>query len=162
MVRTGYKLGSHPVPLDDRPRTDAGTDAGTDTIKVYTDSTLQLTVTDDDPLPPGGVAFGGNGTLWDPGLAAPCCVGPSQGDGVLRTLRRVKGRIKKVVTNSGDLNATIRYYYDGQKIIETRDGSGNLYQQFIAPLTRRPPRCGDAALRHAGFACCGESRVDDP
>ena len=39
--------------------------AGTDTIKVYTDSTLQLTVTDDDPLPPGGVAFGGNGTLWD-------------------------------------------------------------------------------------------------
>jgi len=34
-----------------------------------------------------------------------------------------------------------------------------MVQQFIAPLTRRPPRSGDAALRHARFACCGESRA---
>ena len=40
-------------------------------------------------------------------------------------------RIKKVVSNSGDLEATTRYYYDGQKIIETRDGSNNMVQQFI-------------------------------
>ena len=40
-------------------------------------------------------------------------------------------RIKKVVENSGDLDATVVYLYDGQKIIETHDGSGNLYQQFI-------------------------------
>ncbi|UCC31409.1 MAG: RHS repeat-associated core domain-containing protein, partial [Phycisphaerales bacterium] len=40
-------------------------------------------------------------------------------------------RIKKVVTNSGDQDGTVVYFYDGWKIIETRDGSGNLYQQFI-------------------------------
>ena len=40
-------------------------------------------------------------------------------------------RIKKVVTNSGDQDGTAVYLYDGWKIIETRDGSGNLYQQFI-------------------------------
>ncbi|UCC29851.1 MAG: RHS repeat-associated core domain-containing protein [Phycisphaerales bacterium] len=40
-------------------------------------------------------------------------------------------RIKKVVTNSGSQDGTVVYLYEGQKIIETRDGSGNLYQQFI-------------------------------
>jgi RHS repeat-associated protein len=40
-------------------------------------------------------------------------------------------RIKKVVSNSGSLDATWVYFYDGQKIIETRDGSGNMVQQFI-------------------------------
>ncbi len=40
-------------------------------------------------------------------------------------------RAKKVVTNSGDFDGTFVYDYDGQKIIETRDGSGNLYQQFV-------------------------------
>jgi RHS repeat-associated protein len=40
-------------------------------------------------------------------------------------------RIKKVVTNSGDFDGTVVYLYDAQKIIETRPGSGNLYQQFI-------------------------------
>jgi len=40
-------------------------------------------------------------------------------------------RMKKTVTNSGDLEGTVVYYYDGQRIIETRDGSGNLAQQFI-------------------------------
>jgi RHS repeat-associated protein len=39
--------------------------------------------------------------------------------------------MKKVVTKSGDYDGTVVYFYDGQKIIETRDGSGNLYQQFI-------------------------------
>ena len=40
-------------------------------------------------------------------------------------------RMKKVVTNSGDSDGTVVYLYDGQKIIETRNGSGTLYQQFI-------------------------------
>ena len=40
-------------------------------------------------------------------------------------------RLKKVVTNAGQYDGTVVFYYDGWKIIETRDGSGNLYQQFI-------------------------------
>ncbi len=40
-------------------------------------------------------------------------------------------RIKKAVEDSGDPDGTVVYLYDGQKIIETRDGSENLYQQFI-------------------------------
>ena len=40
-------------------------------------------------------------------------------------------RLKKVVTNAGDHNATVIYLFDGQKIIETRDGSENMVQQFI-------------------------------
>ena len=40
-------------------------------------------------------------------------------------------RIKKVVTNAGPDNGTVVFYYNGWKMIETRDGSGNLYQQFI-------------------------------
>jgi RHS repeat-associated protein len=40
-------------------------------------------------------------------------------------------RAKKVVTHSGDHDGTVVYLYDGQKIIETRDGSENLFQQFI-------------------------------
>ncbi len=40
-------------------------------------------------------------------------------------------RAKKVATNSGDYDATVVYLYNGQKIIETRDGSGNVLQQFI-------------------------------
>ena len=40
-------------------------------------------------------------------------------------------RIKKVVTNSGQHDKTEVYLYDGQKIIETRDGSNNMVQQFI-------------------------------
>ena len=38
-------------------------------------------------------------------------------------------RVKKVVTNSGDHDGTTVYYYHGQQIIETRDGSGNLTMQ---------------------------------
>ncbi len=40
-------------------------------------------------------------------------------------------RMKKVVTNSGDLDGTTVYFYEGQKICETRDGSGNMVAQFI-------------------------------
>ena len=40
-------------------------------------------------------------------------------------------RLKKVVTNTGQHDGTVVFYYGGWKIIETRDGSGNLYQQFI-------------------------------
>jgi len=40
-------------------------------------------------------------------------------------------RVKKVVTNSGDLDGTTKYLYKGWQIVETRDGSDNLVQQFI-------------------------------
>jgi len=40
-------------------------------------------------------------------------------------------RVKKVVTNSGDLDGTTKYLYQGWQIVETRDGSDNLVQQFI-------------------------------
>jgi len=40
-------------------------------------------------------------------------------------------RIKKVVSNTGQWDGTTVYLFDGQKIIETRDGSNNLVQQFI-------------------------------
>ena len=40
-------------------------------------------------------------------------------------------RAKKTATNAGNADGTVVYLYDGQRIIETRDGSGNLYQQFI-------------------------------
>ena len=51
-------------------------------------------------------------------------------------------RIKKTVTLSGSYDGTVVYLYDGQKIVETRDGSDNLYQQvihgtqYIAPRVR--------------------------
>jgi len=38
-------------------------------------------------------------------------------------------RVQKVVTNSGDLDGTIVYLYNGHQIIETRDGSGNVESQ---------------------------------
>jgi len=38
-------------------------------------------------------------------------------------------RLEKVVTNSGDHNATWRYYYRGHQIIQANDGSGNLLMQ---------------------------------
>jgi RHS repeat-associated protein len=40
-------------------------------------------------------------------------------------------RIRKVVTNAGDLDGTTVYYYNGQQMIETRDGSGNVLMQVI-------------------------------
>jgi hypothetical protein len=43
-------------------------------------------------------------------------------------------RIKKVVASSGDLDGTTVFYYDGQRIVETRDGSGNLVSQFVRGL----------------------------
>jgi len=38
-------------------------------------------------------------------------------------------RITKTVTNSGELDGTIVYFYNGHQIIETRDGSGNVESQ---------------------------------
>ena len=40
-------------------------------------------------------------------------------------------RMKKVVTNAGDHDLTAVYFHDGHKIIETRDGSSNVVQQFV-------------------------------
>jgi RHS repeat-associated protein len=40
-------------------------------------------------------------------------------------------RIRKVVTNAGDLDGTVVYYYNGQQMIETRDGSGNVLMQVV-------------------------------
>jgi hypothetical protein len=39
--------------------------------------------------------------------------------------------MKKVVTKSGEYDGTVVYLYDGWKIVETRDGSSNVVQQFI-------------------------------
>jgi RHS repeat-associated protein len=39
-----------------------------------------------------------------------------------------------VVASSGDLDGITVFYYDGQGIIETRDGSGNLVNQFVRGL----------------------------
>ncbi len=36
-----------------------------------------------------------------------------------------------MVENAGDNDGTLRYFWDGQKIIETPDGSGSVLQQFI-------------------------------
>ncbi|MBU0719700.1 MAG: hypothetical protein KJ749_15760 [Planctomycetes bacterium] len=38
--------------------------------------------------------------------------------------------MKKVATNSGEYDKEV-YLYGGHKIIETRDGSSNMVQQFI-------------------------------
>lgn len=35
-------------------------------------------------------------------------------------------RIEEVVSNSGDLDSTYRYWYNGQQMIEMRDGSDNV------------------------------------
>ena len=40
-------------------------------------------------------------------------------------------RIQKVVTNSGSLDGTTDYYYDGQQDIEEQNGSGTLTQQYV-------------------------------
>jgi RHS repeat-associated protein len=40
-------------------------------------------------------------------------------------------RIKKVVSHAGEYDKTVVYLYDGQKIIEIRNGSNAMVQQFI-------------------------------
>ena len=44
-------------------------------------------------------------------------------------------RICKRVTNCGDYDGTHHYYYNGQQMIETRDGSDNLETQHVWGLT---------------------------
>jgi RHS repeat-associated protein len=40
-------------------------------------------------------------------------------------------RIKKAVTNSGDWDCTYHYYHDGSRMIETRNGSGQVLTQHL-------------------------------
>jgi uncharacterized protein RhaS with RHS repeats len=40
-------------------------------------------------------------------------------------------RTRKVVTNSGALNGTTNFYYDGWQTIEDRDGAGSLQRQYV-------------------------------
>jgi len=45
-------------------------------------------------------------------------------------------RIVNAVKNSGDLSMTYHYYYDGQRLIETRNGSDQVLKQYVwAPQT---------------------------
>jgi hypothetical protein len=64
-----------------------------------------------------------------------------------------------VVTNTGEFDATTVYLFDGQKIVETRDGSGNMVQQFIASLTRRRGQSPPISSRSCRFAAGGVSRT---
>jgi hypothetical protein len=40
-------------------------------------------------------------------------------------------RIVKQVRNSADLDATVHFYHDGQRLIELRNGSDQVLQQFV-------------------------------
>jgi len=44
-------------------------------------------------------------------------------------------RIAKAVTNCGDWDGTYHYYYDGQRMIETRNGSDQVLTQYVWGLT---------------------------
>jgi len=55
-----------------------------------------------------------------------------------RPLRQAAGlgrRIRKVITNSADWDCTYKYYHDGQRMIETRDGNDRLLKQHVWGLT---------------------------
>ncbi len=71
-----------------------------------------------------GWAFRGHLTHFKAGGAADVTIQSSKFDALGR-------RIKKVVTNAGDYNKTEVYFYDGQRIIQINNGSGNMVQQFI-------------------------------
>ena len=43
----------------------------------------------------------------------------------------MRRRIRKEVDNSGDLDGVTDYYYDGQRVIEERDGNNILTQQYV-------------------------------
>ena len=55
-------------------------------------------------------------------------------------------RVRKVVTNSGDLDGTTVYYYRGHQIIETRDGSGGLVMQVNLRYSRNAGTVDASAL----------------
>lgn len=63
---------------------------------------------------------------------------------ILPPMLSVKNEEK--VPDSEDYDQTVVYLYACQKIIETRDGSKKMTQQFIGPLTRRAPRSGYAII----------------
>ena len=45
-------------------------------------------------------------------------------------------RIEKVVSNSGDLDGTFRFWYNDQRLIEMRDGSNDVHDG-AAPVRKR-------------------------
>ncbi len=57
-------------------------------------------------------------------LTAGSTVATMQYDGVGR-------RIVKAITNSADWNATYHYYHEGQRVVETRNGSGQVLKQCV-------------------------------
>jgi len=54
-------------------------------------------------------------------------------------------RTRKVVTNSGALNGTTNFYYDGWNVIEERDGSDSLTQQYVFGIEMDEPVVLDRA-----------------
>jgi uncharacterized protein RhaS with RHS repeats len=49
-------------------------------------------------------------------------------------------RVEKAITNSGDWNFTYRYYYDGDRLAEERDGSDVAQAADIQGGIRGRPR----------------------
>ncbi len=80
--------------------------------------------------------------------------GGSQQDITIQTAKYdgLGRRVQKAVTNSGDLDGTVRYYYNKNQIIETLDGAGKLINQVYHgrnTLMRSLP-CGQSS---AGPTC---------
>ena len=55
-------------------------------------------------------------------------------------------RISKDVSNSGPLDGVTRYYYDGWRVVEERDGADNLVQQYVYGLGLDEPLILDLNL----------------
>jgi len=56
----------------------------------------------------------------------------AEGSAISTSLYDGQGRrVKKAITNCGDLDATHVYYYDGQRMIEERNGSGQLLKTYV-------------------------------
>lgn len=68
----------------------------------------------------------------------------------------VNRRIRKVVTNSGSLNGTTDFFYDGWRVIEEHNGADVIIQQYVygqyldEPLVLDRNLDGDATARGAG------------
>jgi len=86
--------------------------------------TLYEATTSTSEAPPRHRAIRGHLTHFKAAGAADVTIQTSEFDALGR-------RIKKVVTNAGDYNKTEVYFYDGQRIIQINNGSGNMVQQFI-------------------------------
>ena len=56
-------------------------------------------------------------------------------------------RICKMVANSGDHDGTLHYYHDGQRMVESRDGSDQVLPQYVWVCIGRGSRlCGDLQM----------------